>query len=208
VAVAGERRFPSRKADRLSIEHAIKDLRNARHRLKRNAGPAGRLGLRLAGHQIASALSVTWMRRQFPGDRAVPNVIYWPADDQGGREPERIPSRPIDTDDLTLGQRIGLMERRGGEAIAALLGDIADALESGRRAIVHLPTGRKALEHRRYWLAALAELWHRLGRKPTSGDRSKFGEFSEAVCDAIGWPTDGVKSALPEAIQLWRSLYR
>jgi hypothetical protein len=56
-------------------------------------------------------------------------------------------------------------------------------------------------------LAALAEFWHRLGRRHTSGMKSKFGDFCEAVFDAIGWPTEGVNAALAEAKNLWRTRY-
>jgi hypothetical protein len=88
-----------------------------------------------------------------------------------------------------------------------LLSDIIGALEEARRAIVRLPTGRKPLEDRKYMMAALAEAWHRLGRKPSTGIRSRFGSFCEAVFDAIGWPTEGVNAALPDAIKIWRTLY-
>jgi hypothetical protein len=204
----GERALPSREADRLAIMKAAKDLRRAQQRLKKKTGPAGRLGLKMAGRQMAPMISASWMRRRFPGDPAVPDPIYWPVDNRSGRTPARTPARPIDTDDLSLGQRIGFMRQRSALATVALLGDIADALEAGRLAIVHLPDGRKPLECRAFMLAALAELWHRLGRKPTSGINSKFGAFCEAVFEAIGWPTKGVNYALSEAIALWRSRYR
>jgi hypothetical protein len=110
--------------------------------------------------------------------------------------------------ELPLADRIAFMERRSGAAIAALLDDIAAALDDGRRAIVQLPDGRRPLQRRAYLLAALAELWRRLGRRPTTGDTSKFGDFAEAVIEAIGWPTEGVNAALPEAIALSRRLYR
>jgi hypothetical protein len=208
-AITNAEALPSRKPDRLAIERAIADLRSAQHRLKRRTGPAGAMGSRVAGRHIAPALSVSWMRRHFPGDSATPNPIYWPPDERGGRDPfgGREPSRPIDTDALSEQQRIEFMATRGSAAIAALLGDIVDALDSGRRAIVQLPDGRKPLENRAYMLAALAELWHRLGRRPATGINSQFGSFSETVFEAIGWPTDGVNAALRDAIKLWRYLY-
>ena len=99
------------------------------------------------------------------------------------------------------------MEQRGGEALSALLGDITAALGDGLSTIVQLPDGRKPLKNREFMLAALAEGWRRLGRKPTSGIRSKFGEFCEAVFDAIGWPTEGVNAALADAKNRWKKLY-
>jgi hypothetical protein len=81
-------------------------------------------------------------------------------------------------------------------------------LDDARRHIVELPKGRKPLEYRNYLMAALAELWCRLGRQPTSGARSQFGEFCECVFVALGWPTEGVNAALSDAIAAWRDHYR
>lgn len=208
-AMTTELALPSRKADGLAIKRAIANLRKAQHSLKRSAGPAGVRGLRAAGRHIAPALSVSWMQRHFPEDRAAPDAILWPPDDRSDRDRfgGRAPLRPTDTDALSEHQRIEFMGARGNVAIAVLLGDIADALNDGRRAIVQLPDGQKPLEHRAYMLAALAELWHRLDRRPTSGN-SQFGAFCEAVFEPIGWPTEGVNAALPDAIKLWRRLYR
>jgi len=207
-AMRETRTLPARKADRLAVVRAIADLRRAQHQLQRRTGPAGAAGLRAAGRDIASAIPVSWMRRHFADDPAVPAAVHWPTDDRSGRTPARVPARRMDADDLSLDERVGFMGRHGAEAIAALIGDIMGALENGRRAIVHLPPGRKPLEYRAYMLAALAELWYRLGRQPKSGINSQYGSFAEAVCDAIGWPSEGVNSALPDAIRLWRRLYR
>jgi hypothetical protein len=163
--ISRERTLPTRQADRSSIRRAIEGIRRAQHRLKRNAGPAGQPGLRLAGRDLAPALSAFWMRRHFPNDQLAPNPVYWPADDRELRRPSRTPDRPIDVEDLSLDHRIQFMKRRGGTATPKLLDDIADALENGRRAIVQSPGGRKPLENRAFFLAALAELWHRLGRR-------------------------------------------
>jgi hypothetical protein len=110
-------------------------------------------------------------------------------------------------EDLSLDERIEFMEQRGGKVVPMLLRDIIAALEDGRRAIVQLPDGRKPLKNRAYMLAALAEAWHRLGRRPTSGINSRFGCFCEAVFEAIGWPTEGVNAALADTKKLWRTLY-
>jgi hypothetical protein len=94
-AITNAEALPARRPDRLAIERAIADLRSAQHRLKRRAGPAGAMGLQVAGRHIAPALSVSWMRRHF---RATPSPIYWPPDDRSGRDPfgGREPSRPIE----------------------------------------------------------------------------------------------------------------
>jgi hypothetical protein len=205
-AISDRAKLPTRKADRLAIERVVEDIRRAQRRLKRTPGPAGRLGLRVAGRGIGPIVAASWMRAQFPSDADAPAPFYWPLEDGAIRQ--RSPYRPTDVDELSLGARIGFMERHAGGAIEALLGDLAGALEAGRRAIVQLPDGRRPLEHRKYLLAALAEVWHRLGRQPTGGITSQFGAFCEAVFDAIAWPTEGVNAALPDAIKLWRRLYR
>jgi hypothetical protein len=115
---------------------------------------------------------------------------------------------PIDVEDLSLDDRIYMTTNRGGDVISAILAELAQGLDNARQRIVELPDGRKPLEIRRYLMAALAQLWHQLGRKPTPGRRSKFGQFCEDVLAGIGWPTDGVNAALPGAIATWRQLYR
>jgi hypothetical protein len=208
-AIAGDKTLSNRKADRSAIEQAIAALERAQQFLKKPPGQAGQFGLRVAGRAIAPAISGAWMRERFPDDPVKPRPVLWPLDDRSGRDPPwPMPERPIDADALSLGRRTAFMERRGGSAISALLNDIAAALDSGRRAIVLLPDGRKPLERRAYMLAGLAELWRILGRRPTSGIKSEFGAFAEGVFETIGWPTEGVNAALADAIALWRRLYR
>jgi hypothetical protein len=205
--ITSQQRLPTRTAYRLAIERAIENLRYAERGL-RKLGPIGRRGLNTGGRHIASAISALWMRRRFPGERAIPDTIYWPEGDSGFRATARVPSRPTDLEELFLDQRIRFMEWRGADAIPELLGDFIASLTHARNAIVQLPGGRKPLDIRRFMLAALAESWHRLGRRPTTGINSKFGAYREAVFDAIGWPTEGVNAALMEAIVLWRERYR
>jgi hypothetical protein len=214
-AIEGQRQLPSRKDDRLAITRAIDHLRRAQHLVKQIKGPAGRGALRVSGRQIAPAVSDAWLRRHFPKDFEAPSEVYRVAGyspwHPSVRDPRVHPS-PRDSDCLSeaenrsLDNRIDFMGRWGGTAIAKLLADEITALEGGRRSIVLLPDGRKPLTHL-YMLAALSELWCRLGRRPTSGANSHFGAFCEAVFGAIGWPTEGVNSALPDAIKLWRALY-
>jgi hypothetical protein len=207
--IVADRALPDRQADRLAIAGAIKALERAQDCLKRPVGRAGQFGLRVAGRAAAPTISGAWMRERFPDDPAKPHPVLWPPDDRSGRGPPwAMPERPIDADALSLSHRIAFMGQRAGAAIPALLDDIAAALDNGRRAIVLLPDGRKPLEHRACMLAGLAELWYRLGRQPTSGINSEFGAFAEGVFEAIGWPTEGVNAALPDAINLWHSRYR
>ena len=216
-AIADERKLPSRKDDRLAITRAIDHLRRAEHLVKQIKGPAGRRALRVSGRQIAPVVSDAWLQRRFPNDFEAPSEVYRVAGYNplrpSPRDPELHPSlrdsdRLSEAENRSLDNRVDFMGRWGGTAIAKLLADEITALEDGRRSIVHLPGGRKPLTHRAYMLAALAELWRRLGRRPTSGANSQFGAFCENVFEAIGWPTEGANSALASAITLSRRLYR
>ncbi len=206
-AISDQSARPRRADDRVAFQRMVKSLHEARDCLRRLLGPAGQHGLRVAGRRIAPVITVGWIRKHFGNDRAVPNAIVWPPG-ADGRDDLRSPLRPIDAEDLSLAQRIVFAEYRAADIFVAMIADIAEALDSGRRAIVQLPRGRNPLESRTYLLAALAELWYGLGRRPTMGLNSKFGAFSETVFEAIGWPTDEVISALPDAIADWRRLYR
>jgi hypothetical protein len=205
--IARERRLPSRKSNRRAITRAINHLRRAEYLLKQKMGPAGLRALRLSGRQIAPAISDAWLHSRFPNDFEPPSQLYW----RTGYNPLRPSLRDSDwlseSENRLLDYRVGFMERWGSLAIPKLLADQISGLENGRRLIVHLPGGRTPLRNRAYMLAALAELWGKIGRRPASGN-SQFGSFCEAVFEAIGWPTEGVKSALPDAIKLRRRLYR
>lgn len=210
LSISRQRGLPSRQYDSKTFDSAIKAIRKAQHFMKNKPGLAGQQGLRTAARQIGSIVSASWMRDRFPNDGLTPSPRFWPVDDYDLREPSRwaIPDRSTELDDLSLNERVGFMRAKGSVAIAALLEDIAAALEAGRGAILRLPSGRKPMETRKYMLAGLANVWNQLGRTPTTGSKSKFGEFCESVFDAIGWPTDGVNAALEEAIKLWSNLYR
>jgi hypothetical protein len=203
--IADQRALPSRQADRLSIERAERGIRSAIRLLNQAKGPAAQSGLRTGVGRLGSLVSASWMRRRFPNDGHTPRVYYWPHDDNSGRTPARVPARPVDVDDLSLDERIFFAKRRGRDLTVAILAEIVEELEDAHRHIVQLPNGRKPLEYRNYLMAALAELWRRLGKRPTSGMRSKFGAFCEAIFEALGWPTEGVNAALPGAISTWRS---
>jgi hypothetical protein len=203
-AISTQRGLPSRRNDRLNIERAAREIRSASRLLDLARGRAARLGLPAAGRRIGPMVSAPWLCWRFPNDPLAPAARYWPQDDSSLRRP----ARPIDVEDLSLDDRIFFASRRSRDVIAAVLAELAQALDDARRRIVELPDGRKPLELRNYLMAALAELWHRLGKKPTLGRRSNFGQFCENVFSAIGWPTEGVNAALPDTIAKWRELYR
>jgi hypothetical protein len=205
--IARERPLRSRKGDRHAITKAINHLRRAEYLLKQEMGPAGLRALRLSGRQIAPALSDAWLRSRFPNDFEPPSELCRTMGSSPLRASQRDSDWRSEAENQLLDYRLGFMERWGNIAIPNLLADQIRGLENGRRFIVHLPDGRTPLRDRAYMLAALAELWRKIGRRPTSGN-SQFGSFCEAVFEAIGWLTEGVKSALSDAIKLRGRLYR
>jgi hypothetical protein len=207
-AISNSRSLPSRKTDRHNIERALREIQNAARWLNQATGPTARLALRIGGRRIGPLVSAAWLRRRFPDDEMTPAAYFWPHEDRSGRSPAREPPYPIDVDDLSRDERTRFARRRARDVIAAILTEIIEALYDARRDIVEMPDGRKPLEYRKYLMAGLAELWHRLGKRPTSGTNSKFGGFCESVFDALGWPTEGVNAALSDAIATWKELYR
>ena len=109
------------------------------------------------------------------------------------------------SDDLKA--RADFIGRETVPVLSALLGEIEIVLKIARGMIPLLPGGkggRLPLTHRGHMIANLAQCWRSLGRRPTSGPNSSFTAFSEAVFEAIGWPTDGVQAAVPDALMLLR----
>ena len=76
-------------------------------------------------------------------------------------------------------------------------------MEEAHRHIVQLLNGREPLEYRNYLMAALAELWWRLGKRPTSGMGSKFGAFCEAAFE-VRRRRGVYVAAVLTIIQAWR----
>jgi len=56
--------------------------------------------------------------------------------------------------------------------------------------------GPKRMIYRDYLIINLAIKWAALGKEVLTGPRSEFVEFCELVTDAVGWPTDGISSAV------------
>jgi hypothetical protein len=114
---------------------------------------------------------------------------------------------PKDVEDLSLEDRIIFVNNWSQLVIEAMLGELSQVLDDAHRRIAELPDGRIPLEARRYLIASLADLWHQLGRRPTPGRRSKFGQFCEDVFAGFGLPTEGVNAALSDGISTWRREY-
>jgi hypothetical protein len=124
-AIARQRALPGRRDDRLAILRAVREIRSATDWLNRAKGTAARAGLRATGRRMGALVSATWLRQRFPNDENTPAVHYWPRDDSSGRSPERVPERPVDVEDLSLGDRILFATRRNRELILTILAETA-----------------------------------------------------------------------------------
>jgi hypothetical protein len=90
---------------------------------------------------------------------------------------------------------------------AAALTTIGVGLEKALRNLDLQPRskgGRKPLIYRHYLIINLAEMWDSLGNEVSTG--TNFPAFCEGVAESIGWPTEGINSAISEAISDWRNL--
>jgi hypothetical protein len=56
--------------------------------------------------------------------------------------------------------------------------------------------GRKTNNYLYGMVFYLAEKWVALNRRVSTGSKSEFVAFCEAVTAAIGWPTDGILTAV------------
>ena len=105
-------------------------------------------------------------------------------------------------------ERVGFVGDHPLETIGAVLSALEDAIKSALENFTFLPGakgGRRPLVLRHYFLINLAEFWHdRIGQVRV-GQKSEFVTFCEAVSEAIGWPTDGLVSAVSDAVRDWRN---
>jgi hypothetical protein len=106
----------------------------------------------------------------------------------------------------SLGSRFEFVSRRAMETTAAVLTAIEIGLEKTLRMLDLQPRsmgGRKPLIYRHFLLINLAEMWDQIGREVSGG--KNFTSFCESVAESIGWPTDGISSAIPDAVSDWRN---
>jgi hypothetical protein len=222
----GEKTF-DRKDDRKSIKAAREAIQNTRLTLE-GIGPSGKLALRGFGDTLGEIVDTYWLRGAFPDDGLVPSPRRHTF--VGNRDLERPglqrPNLPLpntrdeelrtDETDKTqsnsddLYARVYFARHRTAPLICAILRRLEKGLKASITDLDAQPGargGRKSKKMRHLFLLNLVSFWASIGRRATSGD-SKFADFCESVFDAAGWPTRGVKGALPAAIEDWRNRSR
>ena len=173
-------------------------------------GPSGHLAFKASAPIVARMLAAQWIIDNFPDDDYAPRKSFPPSSFQG-RQSHREPLRgqKYFIEEQTLEARLQFVSHRPEKAATAALKAIAEGLDRTLRAIEHQPRyrgGQKPLIHRHYFIVNLADLWTDLGREVSAGPTSQFAAFCESVASAIGWPTDGMNSAVADARTRWLHL--
>jgi hypothetical protein len=164
-------------------------------------------------HPLAPMLSAQWISHNFPDDDYAPTKSAMPPKNERSRSaplrpPLRAPLRAekFFIEEHSLESRLEFVSRRAMKTTTAALTTIGVGLEKTLRNLDLQPGsrgGRKPLTYRHSLLINLADLWDQVGKEVSTG--TNFPAFCESVAQSIGWPTDGINSATPEAIGDWRN---
>jgi hypothetical protein len=192
--IRGERMRPDRQADRDRLRRIHKALQKARAELEYPMGDAAEFGLQSGAPLLALMITEHWFRVRLSGVKPTLEEIL--------KDPSEVRREMrLRLDDFA--------SQRPADLISAVLEEVEAVLMTARTFLpVLLPRsrgGRQPLTQRKYLIANLAICWNGLGRRPTSGPNSQFTAFCEAVFEPIGWPTDGVEAAVPDALAVWRN---
>jgi hypothetical protein len=198
---------PGRKKDREAVGKALSYLRKASTEFRAPRGPTAQMALREIAPSIGLMLSAGWLRQHFPANPLVPR----PKEPPQPRNSPRRRTEQYDIEDLSLYERCGFVADHPIQTVVAILSDLEYGLRVAAQAFPLLPGakgGRKRHDYRHYFLINLAVVWSKLGRRVLAGPRSEFTEFCEAAAASVGWPTEGLASAVPKAVKHWRHLHQ
>lgn len=215
--VTRDRRQPDLRADRDMLMKALSAVEQARKALARPFGPAARRSMSAFGPRLGLVVAAKWLRDRFPDDELVPRPHAVPIDPQAdltrypglGRLPRN--SDKLDIERLSLNARVDFVEWRPTDTTVAILQEIQNSLRAALHEMSMLPGargGQKPINNRHYVLMNLAEIWSRLGLRPTGGATSRFVTFCESFFELIEWPTEGLQHAVPRALRSWQDRRR
>ena len=205
-----ERIRPDTKSDRERVKEALSRIQVAMATIKR-LGPIGRAELKAISPFLAPMLAAQWMSARFPDDDWAPRKSTVPADTSGLRPPLREPIRGQEyfIEEYSLEARLHFVSHAPVQTTIAILKDIEKGLTNVVRGFNFRPRargGQNPLQFRHDLLINLIEMWSEIGKPVSSGPNSPCVSFCEFVADAIGWPTGGLSSAMPDAVKHWRHL--
>ena len=204
-----DRRLPDRKSDRDQVKEIFSHI-NAAAALTDKLGPSGQLALKAISPFLASMLAAQWMNESFPDDDYTPQRSSVP-ESSGLRKPLRTSIRAPTyfIEEHSLEDRFQFVRREPVKTTLAVLKMIAKGLSQVVQAFDLQPRsrgGQEPLRYRHYALVNLIDMWAKIGKEPSSGPNSGCTAFCESVVVAIGWPSEGLSSAMPDAIGHWRHL--
>jgi hypothetical protein len=209
--MTGDRRQPDRTSDRKRLEDALLYAENAAARIDQ-LGPSGGRAIRTISDSIAPMLAAQWLNEKFSDDDYTPQRSRLPSTD-GPRPSLRAPLRgpKYFIEEESLRARFEFVQRCPIKTTVVVLKEIKKGLETALRSLDLQPGskgGRKPLTYRHYLVINLAEIWDTLERNVSTSATSEFTVFCEGVAESIGWPTDGMSAAIPDAVTDWLHLTR
>jgi hypothetical protein len=203
-----ERMRPDRNSDRERIKKALSHIHRAVATMNR-LGPAGHTAFRAISPLLSPMLAAQWIIESFPNDDWAPHRSSLPTESSGWREPPRTPIRAPKylIEEHTLESRYKFVCHAPVQTTGAALKEIEKGVTNVLCSFDLQPKskgGQKPLIFRHYMIINLIEMWDEIGRTPSSGPNSDCTSFCSSVVDAIGWPGEGLDSAMPDAIKHWR----
>jgi hypothetical protein len=211
----GERTQPDRKSDREQVIDILSDINAAAAQIDK-LGPAGHLAFKAISPFVASMLSAQWMNESFPDDGDTPKRSSVPVESSDSRQrPSHRPSIRAGTyfedslfiEEHSLETRLQFVRQKPVKTMGAALKMITEGLSQVVRAFDLQPRsrgGQEPLRYRHYALINLIGMWSELGKEPSSGPNSDCTAFCESIAVAMGWPSEGLSSAMPDAMKDWR----
>jgi hypothetical protein len=185
-----QRSQPHRRDDRELVASAISALKKVRRPLDR-LGPKGKDALREFEDFLSPLVSARWLHQQFPNDSFTPKIAGLAAD---------FEDRSLDQRRLFIWNRPSLAVNAVLAAIDQGLNATLSRLKSGAGA----KGGRKPLIARHVMILSLVGAWAHIGRRISTGPKSDFVSFVEAVLVSIGWSRIGISDAAADAVRDWR----
>jgi hypothetical protein len=186
-----QRSQPHRRNERKLVASATSALKKARQRLDR-LGPEGKEALRSFDDFLSPLVSTRWLHQRFPNDSLAPKIAGLAAD----------------FDDRSLEQRSLFIWNRPSLAVNAVLAALDQGLNATLSALQSGPGakgGRKPLIARDVMILSLVRAWGLIGRRISTGPKSEFVEFVEAILVSIGWSGSGIPDAVADAVKDWRN---
>src|SRR5262245_50972884 len=204
--MSNDRRLPGRTSDREQVKEILSHIKAAAAQTYK-LGPAGHLAFKAISPFVAAMLASQWMNESFPYDDNTPQRLPVPEGSFVLRPPLRISPRAPTyfIEELSRETRFKFVFQKPVKT----MGEASSSLSEVLRAFELQPRsrgGQEPLLYRHYALVNLIEMWVEIGGEPSSGPNSACTLFCESVVDAMGWPTEGLSSAMPDAIKHWHHL--